>query len=96
MNNPNPEEVKRIVDSVLPPPKEWTGEEVFGRLRQAHQRAFNAVKPIVVADGFIRDPQTLAVIAGRIYVEEFSRWDKDELVHLLAATNASYTLEQLG
>ncbi len=98
-NEPNPEERKRIVDSVMANagmvmPQETEDQKIMRKAMEATKRIRDQFLPIIVADGYpSRKKHGLAI--GKAFLEEFHSWPKEDLVYLCCVIHMDALLEKM-
>lgn len=97
--SPTPEERKRITDSIIAkafPQKNTISddERIIGRAVAATRRIRDQFAPTIAAYGF-PDKKQHGLAIGRAFLEEFSEWDKADLVYLCSVIHMDSLLEKM-
>ena len=103
--SPSPDERRRMVDDALrefkknqaaPAPEPL--QELVNRAKVMHREIINLMTEVRKADesnGGVYDPIAMHALCLKTYLDKFSEWNKDELLHLTALWHTELLMEQL-
>lgn len=90
----NPEQQKKMFNDALneilgPSATSTPHEQILQNATKITQKVQRTITPIIAAQAPNVDIDALAQIVGRLYLESFSTWSKDDLLFLICARSTA-------